>query len=168
MVFFTGDQHFCHEAAIKFPNREYSSVKEMNQDIILRWNYTVGKEDTVYVLGDFFFGNDVKALRAITQTLHGNKILIRGNHDTLPPKTYLHCGFYKYYDVPILTAGNLLVSHEPVPGITGDGLINIHAHTHGRSFMYRSPKHLCVSLECTERRPISYKEIQRTLFIGGL
>lgn len=168
MIFFTGDQHFCHEAATKFVHREYPSTKEMNQDIILRWNYSVGKDDTVYVLGDFFFGTDFKALRTITQALHGNKILIRGNHDTMSPKAYIQCGFYKYYDVPILLANDLLLSHEPVAGITGDGLLNIHAHTHGKKFAFQSPKHLCVSLECTERRPLSYKEVQRMKFMGGL
>lgn len=168
MIWFIADTHFNHEAAISFKGREFKSVEDMHKTIIERWNLTVPATDTVYVLGDFCFGSDIKSLRQIVQSLHGNKILIRGNHDTFTPKQYINCGFSKYYDVPILLANDLLLSHEPILGISGDGLYNIHGHTHGREFALRSPKHYCVSLECINMRPISYTEIQKLKYLGGL
>lgn len=168
MIWFTADDHFNHEAAISFKGRGFSSLEEMHKCLIEKWNLSILATDTVYVLGDFCFGTDVKELRKIVQLLHGNKILIRGNHDTFSPKQYINCGFAKYYDVPILVANDLILSHEPVLGITGDGLYNIHGHTHGREFSLRSPKHFCVSVECTGMHPISYTEVQKMKYFGGL
>lgn len=167
MVWFTADQHFFHEAAIMFKGREFSTLDEMHECIIERWNLVVLPKDTVYVLGDFCFGTDAKKLKSVVSRLNGNKVLIRGNHDTFPPKQYLYCGFSKCYDVPILLANDLLLSHEPVLGISGDGLYNIHGHTHGREFLLQTPKHFCVSIECTEMRPISLTEIQKLKYLGG-
>jgi calcineurin-like phosphoesterase family protein len=48
-IFFTADQHFGHKNIIKYCNRPFSSVEEMNKVMIDRWNEIVGKEDTVYV-----------------------------------------------------------------------------------------------------------------------
>lgn len=167
MVWFTGDQHFYHDAAIAFKGREFPSLEAMHKAIIEHWNLVVLPTDTVYVLGDYCFGTDVKKLKEVTSLLSGNKVMIRGNHDTFSPRQYVNCGFSKYYDVPILLANDLILSHEPVTGITGDGLYNIHAHTHGREFLLQSPKHFCVSIECTSMRPISLTEIQKLKYFGG-
>lgn len=51
-VFFTSDLHFGHENVIKFDNRPFRSVEEMDAELISRWNNKVKKGDLVYVLGD--------------------------------------------------------------------------------------------------------------------
>ena len=48
-VFFTGDLHFGHENVIAFDNRPFSTVDEMDEELIKRWNAKVGKGDLVYV-----------------------------------------------------------------------------------------------------------------------
>lgn len=161
MVWFYADPHFCHEAAISFKGRGFESVIQMNKALIEKYNLVVQDNDTCYILGDYYFGSDFKELRALTSRLHGKKILVRGNHDTFSPAQYCSCGFSKYYDLPILLGADLLLSHEPVTAITGDGLVNIHGHTHGREFALQSAKHFCVSAECIDLRPISYREIQK-------
>ena len=40
-VFFTSDTHFWHENIIKFCNRPFSSIEEMNDTIIENWNKVV-------------------------------------------------------------------------------------------------------------------------------
>lgn len=54
-IFFTSDTHFWHENIIKFCNRPFSSVEEMNDTIIENWNKVVGENDIVFHLGDFVF-----------------------------------------------------------------------------------------------------------------
>ena len=51
-VFFTSDLHFGHENVLRFDNRPFASVEEMDAELVRRWNEKVGKGDLVYVLGD--------------------------------------------------------------------------------------------------------------------
>lgn len=79
-VFFTSDLHFFHEAIIRFCNRPFKDVSEMNETIIRNWNSKVGKDDTVFILGDFCFGGS-GAWSYLLDNLNGHKHLIIGNHD---------------------------------------------------------------------------------------
>jgi calcineurin-like phosphoesterase family protein len=69
-VFFTADQHFGHENIIKYCNRPFSSVGEMDEALINQWNSTVGKMDIVYHLGDFTL-SDRKTAREYWRRLNG-------------------------------------------------------------------------------------------------
>lgn len=51
-VFFTSDLHFGHANVIRFDNRPFATVEEMDAELIRRWNDKVAKGDLVYVLGD--------------------------------------------------------------------------------------------------------------------
>ena len=54
-VFFTADTHFGHANVIRFDDRPFGSVDEMDEELIRRWNSKVGTEDFVYVLGDMIW-----------------------------------------------------------------------------------------------------------------
>ena len=79
-IFFTSDTHFYHGNIIKYCNRPYANVEEMNADLIKRWNAKVGTDDLVYFLGDFGLGPAVK-LGEIRRQLNGRITMLRGNHD---------------------------------------------------------------------------------------
>lgn len=55
MVYFTADTHFGHENIIKFCDRPFASVEEMDETLIANWNGRVRANDTVFILGDMFF-----------------------------------------------------------------------------------------------------------------
>lgn len=84
MRFWTSDQHFGHARIIELANRPFTSVEEMNETIIERWNAVVSERDEVYVLGDFAMGKIAETL-PIAARLNGYKALIAGNHDRCHP-----------------------------------------------------------------------------------
>lgn len=82
MKYFIADSHFCHESVIEFDKRPFSSVEEMNRQMIARWNKAVKKPaDEVFILGDFLFRGTGEEANRILKKLRGRKFLIRGNHD---------------------------------------------------------------------------------------
>ena len=93
-IFFTSDTHFGHaNTFLKFQNpdgspmRPFTSVEEMDETMIARWNGIVTPQDKIYHLGDVAFGpNDHFA--KILRRLAGRKRLILGNHDKRTPKEY--------------------------------------------------------------------------------
>jgi len=74
--YFTSDFHLGHSRIIKYADRPFDNVEEMNQTIINNHNNIVSPEDTVFFLGDFCFsGYDYE------DKLNGKFIFIKGNHD---------------------------------------------------------------------------------------
>lgn len=80
-IFFTADTHFCHKNIIKYEDRPFNSVEEMNEVMIQKWNAKVKPTDSVYILGDFIFSNGITA-NQLVKRLNGKKYLIKGNHDS--------------------------------------------------------------------------------------
>ena len=80
-VFFTSDLHFGHTNVITFDKRPFSSVEEMDEELIKRWNKKVGKGDLVYVLGDMIWKSSNNDAENLIRSLNGQIILIKGNHD---------------------------------------------------------------------------------------
>lgn len=77
---FTSDPHYGHKNVIRYCNRPFSGIAEMERVLIENWNAVVGPQDEVYVIGDVFFCGMARA-KEILAKLNGYKILIRGNHD---------------------------------------------------------------------------------------
>ncbi len=79
-LFFTSNTHFFHEGIIKFCNRHFESVEEMNETLIQNWNTVAPEDGTVFHLGDLTFGGWREWMSAFNR-LNGNIYLILGNHD---------------------------------------------------------------------------------------
>lgn len=79
-LFFTSDTHWGHSNIIKFCNRPYESVEEMNEKLIENWNSVVPEDGIVFHLGDFAFGG-YPLWKSVCERLNGKKHLIVGNHD---------------------------------------------------------------------------------------
>ena len=79
-VFLTSDTHFGHTNVIRYCNRPFKTIEEMNEALIARWNSRVSVCSTVYHLGDFAMGPR-QDLQPFRKALNGKIILIKGNHD---------------------------------------------------------------------------------------
>jgi calcineurin-like phosphoesterase family protein len=95
-TWFTADQHFGHTNIIKYCNRPFCCAKEMDDEMILRWNAVVEPGDTVYHLGDFTMEGYQYAKDIFAQLNGAVKILaLPWHHDrrwlakakTAPPHT---------------------------------------------------------------------------------
>lgn len=85
-TWFTSDMHFGHENIIKYCNRPFKSLDDMNTKLINNWNERVKPEDIVYHVGDFCFhsgreGGKVKA-KVWESKLNGSIYHVYGNHDS--------------------------------------------------------------------------------------
>lgn len=81
-IWFTSDLHFNHKNVIRFCNRPFNDVKEMNEYLINKWNETVGENDIVFILGDFNWFPSSKSNLSLFKKLNGKEIyIIPGNHD---------------------------------------------------------------------------------------
>ena len=79
-VWFTADTHFGHKNIIRFCQRPFVDVEEMNRVLIENWNGIVGEDDLVFHLGDFSVGGAAE-WTSLLDNLNGRIILILGNHD---------------------------------------------------------------------------------------
>lgn len=113
MRWFTSDLHLGHKNIIKYCNRPFHNLHEMNKTIIDNWNKKVSSGDTVYVVGDFAFMG-VSAMSIYMNELRGDKILILGNHDGSASRSK-RAGFKEVYKDFQITICNIpiLVCHYP-------------------------------------------------------
>ncbi len=79
-TWFTSDLHFGHANIIRYCDRPFADVDEMDMALVERWNETVAPDDTVWVLGDVALGRITESL-ALIDELNGTKLLLAGNHD---------------------------------------------------------------------------------------
>lgn len=80
-IFYMSDTHFRHANALKFDNRPFETIEQMEEQIIENWNNVVNEGDRVYILGDFCWSRDPQVWKGLLSKLNGAKYLIMGNHD---------------------------------------------------------------------------------------
>ncbi len=139
-VFFTSDLHFGHENVIRFDNRPFKNVEEMNAELIARWNRKVRAGDLVYVLGDLIWKTDTNNAHNLIKSLNGQILLIKGNHDR-----FLHnalakkalAGVKDYDDIAVEledgTTRRCILSHYFIPFYIGHRYSAIHLHGHSHN-----------------------------------
>ena len=79
-LFFTSDTHFNHTNILRYCNRPFKTVGQMNETIITNWNNVVGPDDVIFHLGDFCLGG-AEEWNKILDRLNGRIYLVLGNHD---------------------------------------------------------------------------------------
>ena len=160
-VFFIADTHFGDRDIIKYENRPFYDVGEMNAELIKNWNSVVRSNDEVYVLGDFHKDCDPESF---ILRLNGTKYLIKGNHDILHSNTYREIGFTEVYDKPIILDNFWILSHEPIYINENMPYVNMFGHVHSNpAIKDYSPYSFCVSAERINYTPISFTRIKETL-----
>ena len=165
-TYFISDTHFGHANILKFEpeKRPFANVDEMNEYIIAQWNAIVRPEDTVWHLGDVYFGG--KENLQLCKRLMGHKKLILGNHDKGDVQEYLDVGFESIHGmVKMKMHGTCAwLTHGPLNDneFNHGCTINIHGHTHGR-LVHNGNKlddrYINVCVEYTGCKPVALEDI---------
>ena len=160
-IFFIADPHFGDDRIRRYENRPFSTVEEMDSELIRRWNGVVTETDTVFVLGDFGAdGNEA----AVLSKLSGQKYLVKGNHDTKSNADYRNAGFTEVYDHPILFQGFWILSHDALYVNSNMPYANLFGHVHNNPIIKDySKQHFCVSVERIDYTPISFEIIKKKI-----
>lgn len=80
-IWFTSDIHFSHKNIIRYSNRPFASVDDMNDSIINNINARVSRDDILYHLGDFSFCDIDSTIAIINRITCNNIHFVLGNHD---------------------------------------------------------------------------------------
>lgn len=168
---YISDTHFDHENMLNFkradgtPLRTFSSVHEMNETLIERWNAVVKPSDHIYHLGDVTMarGKATKHIDSIMTRLNGHKRICLGNHDQLNSAWYLRW-FEKVKAYHVMDG--FLFSHIPVhPESFGRVKGNIHGHLHANLVMasphHPDPSYMSVCVEHTSYSPVAFETIKQ-------
>ena len=156
-IWITADTHFGHANIIKYCQRPFSSVEEMDEAIISRWNAVVKPKDTIYHLGDFTLK---KSANEYLDKLNGKILFIPGSHDYWLKKVDLNKYKGKLEILPLyktikICGEKVTLCHYPMSSWDSSfyGSIHFHGHSHGKS--EQIPNRFDVGVDCNDFYPFN-------------
>jgi calcineurin-like phosphoesterase family protein len=183
-IFFTSDTHWHHANIIRYCNRPFSSVDEMDAELIRRHNAVVSDDDIVYNLGDIAWTDKPRKLAAILSQLNGTFRLMVGNHDRSIHKVTKQNSLLsgelfdgrkkvesiKIYDEIEIDGQMIVLCHYPMGAWNRAyrGSWMLHGHCHGtyRLGLPNSHKHgkiMDVGADCFDFAPVSYERVREIM-----
>ena len=169
-VYLISDTHFNHDMIATYCHRP----ENFTEILMKRWNETVTPNDLVIHLGDFLIGNKQRASE-ILKNLHGQKVLVRGNHDESHSNTWwISQGFA--FSCDAMEFRGCWLTHRPSCMLPpGSGCrVNIHGHLHNvwhgfapsefkpylmsDSARLKHPWHRLFAVEYTDYRPVEFNK----------
>jgi calcineurin-like phosphoesterase family protein len=167
MIWFTADTHFGHANIIRYSNRPFEFVEEMDDVLIENINKVVGSDDILYHLGDWSYGSGTDKVRDYRIRIRCQHIiLILGNHDKEIEK---HLGFYRTLFKEIHPMGlEIQAGAQPMTlchyamrvwNQSHRGSWHLYGHSHGS--LPEDPTSLSfdVGVDCCNYRPLSLDEV---------
>lgn len=137
MNYYISDLHLLHENVLRFDNRPFETIENMQETIVNNWNRKVTNGDTVYILGDVSMRGKKEDLISLVATLKGRKVLVKGNHDDVSDYRYqqLYYEIVDYKEIHDAVDGqnyDLVLCHYPIFSWKkmGRGIILLYGHTH--------------------------------------
>jgi len=162
-IWFVSDTHFGHANIIRYCERPFKDVHEMDEVLIKNWNERVKPGDLVYHLGDFALSAPAEVPNYVRR-LNGTIQLIHGNHDRfLKQKRNDNYGFNwigPYKEIKI--DGQLIVlCHYPFLTWRSShrGSWALHGHCHGNLKRDMAARRLDIGVDCWNYKPISLEEV---------
>ena len=178
-IWFVSDTHGFHQNILKYCNRPFGSVEEMNEAIVANWNSVVKPDDHVYHLGDFCFGNVEKWNWFLEPgKLNGHIHLILGNHD--PERVFREGTLIERFDsieyehILIIEGWTVILNHFPFMSFSNNldhKVIGLSGHTHvgqlsssvesydALNAMYK-PNQYDVGVDNNNFTPVSWAEVK--------
>lgn len=134
---YIADLHLGHNSILRYDNRPFNSVEEMDEAMKTLWNETVKPKDTTYILGDVVWNADYKRWKDILCSLNGKKIIVKGNHDpSATLKRLKKEGIIEDWGHQFVVKENgrcIILNHSPMPFFINqhkDNWYHLYGHTH--------------------------------------
>ncbi len=174
-LFFTSDTHFGHAHIIKFCDRPFKDVQQMDEVLINNWNSVVGEDDIVFHLGDFCLGGAMEWNR-ILDRLNGRIYLVLGNHDHRNLRQSLVQRFEEVHQQMLITVGKQKIYLNHFPFLCYDGSYNGawqlfgHVHTSQNTKGIDAPRlymviptQYDVGVDNNDFTPVSYAKVKEII-----
>lgn len=164
MIYLTSDFHFAHANCIRFNNRPFASVEEMDETLIRNWNERVTPEDDVFFLGDWGMKRNQQLPGKISR-LNGRIHMIRGNHDKereIRRYEHLLVWIKDYHELNYFHEGkdyHFVLMHYPIEHWSRSHWGSCHVHGHCHSHVTHPGRRLDVGVDAQNYRPISIVEV---------
>jgi calcineurin-like phosphoesterase family protein len=163
---------------LRYCSRPFQTIEEHDRVLIENWNNKVGKNDLIYILGDFTLSTNNEVIKAYADQLNGRKILIKGNHDKnkMPEGVFDEITLYKEIrdgDYKVILFHYAIESwlHRFSKDNRGENpkIKTIHLHGHSHSLTPIIPDRYDVGVDSQGYMPCTLKEIlnrERDKLIG--
>lgn len=164
--YFTADNHFGHRNIIKYCNRPFESLEEMDAVMVERINERVTPKDRLFVLGDFSYRAEAQPYLAKINCK--NVWLIKGNHDKRPTERDGFTRVLDYYEDKFDIGGEhkpIVLFHYPLLSWNQShrGSWHLYGHVHGTISGDRGLTEgkycIDVGVDCHNFYPVSLAEI---------
>lgn len=166
-VFFTSDTHFTSERHLELCKRPYSTVKEMDLEMVNNINKVVEKDDILFHLGDFGNYEMVKRIDCNVRLIMGNyeerdiETYFRGDKDKFK-KYLLDLGFYDVCDnlETSINGRRVFMAHKPseIPGSFDNPLdVHLFGHIHGQQRIKK--RGINVGVDCNSLAPVPWEDV---------
>ncbi len=167
-IYFTADEHYCHDEVITYCDRPYRNNQVMTRDIIKKHNSVVEEVDIVYHVGDFAFAGPDRLtyIQHLLKRLNGIHILILGNHDKINPMKLVDVGFRSAHtSLELIIEGKFVVlAHDPsIWNVVPNGTIFICGHAHHLFKIIPEKNIVNVGVDVWDFYPVSFSEIIKVL-----
>ena len=175
-TFFSSDNHFFHANILKYENRPYSTVEEMNEDMIAKHNHVVKPGDIVYFIGDFAMNSDEAAVLSVLKRLNGEKHFVPGNHDKVMRSPRIQAEFHRVYPSshteiyvadPTVRGGKQAITlchfAMRVWNKSHHGAFHLYGHSHGSLPDDPNSRSFDIGVDCWEFYPISYNKVKEVM-----
>jgi calcineurin-like phosphoesterase family protein len=164
-IFFSSDHHINHNNIIKYSNRPFANVDEMNEALVENHNKIVKPKDLVFFLGDFLFTKDFYDYEKWIRRFNGNKVLILGNHDNVEEGDLSIPTYFRIHEWYIEKGHLITLSHFPQLSWNKShfGSFNLHGHHHGNLPFDPKVRRMDVGVDCNNFTPFEWSEIKEKL-----
>lgn len=160
-TWFTADFHFGHTNIIHYCNRPFSTVEEMDQEILERLNASVKPNDILYFLGDFCMGSQSR-VHSYRRRIQCKKIFaVPGNHDKQARKLEEEFSWLADLTEVSVHGQPIVLCHYAlrVWNRSNRGSWHLYGHSHGRLPDASVSLSMDVGVDTHEFRPWHYDEI---------
>lgn len=159
-TWFSADLHLGHDRIIRYCNRPFESVEQMNETILTQFNEKIKKGDMLYLLGDLAWSN--YSLYEFFGRLNTKQVqLILGNHDNRRLAEYRKfCSWIGDYKSVTINKQSLILFHYPLRSWVSKGHGGIHLFGHCHGSLPNHDRSMDVGVDTNNFYPWELAEIQ--------